>query len=147
MMRALSLTEPWATLVAIGAKQWETRIWSTPYRGRLAIAAAKSFPRECYELVDTQPFAAALFNDAVRPVISRWHLGHIIAVVDLIDCIRITANNAPPEPEFSFGDYTPGRFMFKLENVRRLATPVPCKGALGIWTVPAEIAAQVERFE
>lgn len=40
-MKGLSLTQPWATLVAIGAKRIETRIWATSYRGPLAIHAAK----------------------------------------------------------------------------------------------------------
>ena len=43
-MKALTLTQPWASLVAIGAKRIETRSWSTPYRGLLAIHAAKGFP-------------------------------------------------------------------------------------------------------
>lgn len=34
-MRGLSLTQPWATLVAIGAKKIETRSWTTTYRGAL----------------------------------------------------------------------------------------------------------------
>lgn len=38
-IKALSLTQPWATLVAIGAKKIETRSWQTPYRGRLAMLA------------------------------------------------------------------------------------------------------------
>ena len=33
-MRALSLTQPWATAIALGIKHWETRSWSTSYRGR-----------------------------------------------------------------------------------------------------------------
>lgn len=41
-MKALSLWQPWATLIAIGAKQYETRGWSTPYRGPLIIHAAKT---------------------------------------------------------------------------------------------------------
>lgn len=59
-MKALSLTQPWATLVAIGAKRLETRSWSTTYRGPLAIHAAKRFPRNCQELVLHEPFASAL---------------------------------------------------------------------------------------
>ena len=43
-MRALSLTEPWATLVAIEAKRIETRSWQTGYRGELLIHAAKNYP-------------------------------------------------------------------------------------------------------
>lgn len=39
-MRGLSLTEPWATLVAIGAKKIETRSWGTDYRGPIVIHAS-----------------------------------------------------------------------------------------------------------
>jgi hypothetical protein len=41
---ALFLTEPWASLVALGEKRTETRSRHTPYRGPLAIHAAKSLP-------------------------------------------------------------------------------------------------------
>lgn len=41
-MQALSLWQPWATLIAIGAKTIETRSWGTRYRGRIAIHAAKT---------------------------------------------------------------------------------------------------------
>ena len=40
-MKVLTLTQPWATLVAIGAKHIETRSWATSYRGPLAIHAGK----------------------------------------------------------------------------------------------------------
>lgn len=39
-MKALTLWQPWASLVALGVKTVETRSWSTPYRGPLAIHAA-----------------------------------------------------------------------------------------------------------
>ncbi len=40
-MRTLTLTQPWATLVALGAKTIETRSWQTSYRGPLAIHAGQ----------------------------------------------------------------------------------------------------------
>ena len=40
-MKALSLTQPWASLVADGRKTTETRSWLTHYRGPLAIHATK----------------------------------------------------------------------------------------------------------
>lgn len=40
-MKVLTVTEPWATLIAIGAKQIETRSWPTGYRGPIAIHASK----------------------------------------------------------------------------------------------------------
>jgi hypothetical protein len=39
----------------------------------------------------------------------------------------------PPEPELSFGDYTPGRYAWILTNVKALPEPIPAKGALGLW--------------
>jgi len=44
MLRGFTLTQPWASLVAGGAKHNETRDWYTSYRGLLAIHAAKTFP-------------------------------------------------------------------------------------------------------
>ncbi|MFL5577327.1 MAG: ASCH domain-containing protein [Gemmatimonadaceae bacterium] len=54
-MKALTLTQPWATLVAIGAKTIETRSWPTHYRGEVAIHAAKGFPDWARQIVDGEP--------------------------------------------------------------------------------------------
>ena len=59
-MKALSITQPWATLIAIGAKTIETRSWSTLYRGDLAIHAAKGFPRYARETLFEEAFRVPL---------------------------------------------------------------------------------------
>ena len=41
-MKALSVKQPWANMIASGAKTIETRTWATPYRGRLLIISSKS---------------------------------------------------------------------------------------------------------
>ncbi len=155
-MKAISLTQPWATLVAIGAKRIETRSWSTRYRGPLAIHAAKGFPVTCQDLIGQMPFSAALlprFRDGFKGVVTALPRGSVIALARLIDCRRIVtreyihadagassayrANSEmfPPaeEPELSFGDYTHGRFAWILDDVVALAEPIPAKGALGLW--------------
>jgi len=43
-MKALSLWQPWATLVAMEEKRIETRCWKTDYRGELAIHATMKRP-------------------------------------------------------------------------------------------------------
>ncbi len=58
-MKAISLLQPWATLVAIGAKRIETRSWATNYRGPLAIHASKS-PKMVNKLTWDEPFYSAL---------------------------------------------------------------------------------------
>lgn len=45
-MRAITVHQPWASLVAANVKTIETRSWSTKYRGPLAIHAAKRLPKE-----------------------------------------------------------------------------------------------------
>ncbi len=39
-MKAITLQQPWASLVAAGATNIVTRTWQTKYRGRLALHAA-----------------------------------------------------------------------------------------------------------
>jgi hypothetical protein len=166
-MKALTLTQPWATLIAIGAKHIETRSWSTSYRGPLAIHAAKGLgsvggKRGFYDLCYSQPFLSVLEPAMTGerdiagfkvPHIDPGYLpmGAIVATCDLVDCVPTWADWAsvepyftgqhgdhvwhvpPPEPERSFGDYTPGRFAWLLSNVKALPEPVPCKGALSLW--------------
>ena len=132
-MKALSLTQPWATLVAIGAKRIETRSWPTPYRGPLAIHAAKNFPRDCKELCLVPPFRAALVRGGIHRI-SDLPLGSIIATCTLFDCQKtdFLASQIGIE-EADFGNYAFGRFGFLLRDVAPLEIPITVKGALGLW--------------
>lgn len=102
-MKALTLTQPWASLVALGAKRIETRSWRTPYRGSLAIHAAKGFPADARSELDTfvfygafRPDHAAMLkregvrlvpNECAREVIGKLPFGAVIATCRLISCI------------------------------------------------------------
>ncbi len=138
-MKALTVMQPWATLVALGAKRIETRSWSTSYRGPLAIHASGRISREAAVICREPPFREALAaggygeesGSASNPF--GLPLGAVIAVALLVDVQRITRAHAPAEPERSFGDYTPGRFAWLLDHVRLLPEPVAAKGALGLW--------------
>lgn len=44
-MKAITIWQPWASLIACGAKKYETRGWPTKYRGPIAIHAAAKDPR------------------------------------------------------------------------------------------------------
>lgn len=135
-MKGLTLTQPWATAIANGWKMVETRSWRTHYQGTIAIHAAKGFPR------DARAFASdAGFNVRTLP------LSSIIATAQLIGCRRTEdVAHQLDENELSYGDYTPGRWAWFLTDIRRLSQPVPCKGALSLWTVPEDIAACVHQF-
>ncbi len=153
-MKALTLTQPWATLVAIGAKRFETRSWTTKYRGSLMIHAAKGFPVKVQHLCFSEPFRLYLgdYIDFGVPFLGnhRFPLGYVIATCDLVDIIRIgdiqehyfyPVNGVghfsvpPEEPELSFGNYSPGRYAWILANVKQLKEPEVARGALGLWDV------------
>jgi hypothetical protein len=154
MMKTLTLLQPWATLVALEAKRIETRSWYTTYRGPLAIHAAKRMPKAAISLCWEAPFRTALETGGYRagdgPASNPFGLplGAVIAVAALLDVRSIRLENQPAEPEYSFGDYTPGRFAWILRDVHRLTEPVPARGRLGLWEwtppdVPVEAGAMV----
>jgi hypothetical protein len=138
-MKTLTLLQPWATLVALEAKRIETRSWFTSYRGPLAIHAAKRMPKAAISLCWQAPFRTALeaggYSAGDCPATNPFGLplGAVIAVVVLIDVQHITLEYRPAQPEYSFGDYTPGRFAWILRDVHRLPEPVQAKGRLGLW--------------
>ena len=128
-MKALSLTQPWATLIAVGAKRMETRIWGTSYRGPLAIHASKRMSADDRALAESQPFKTAL--DAHGGAGVPLPLGCIVAVVNLVDCRRFDGH-LPPEPEASFGWYKMGRWCWMLSDAEPTLL-YPATGRLGLW--------------
>lgn len=153
-LRVISLTQPWATLCALGEKLFETRGWRTHYRGRIAIAAAKGFPEECLELCDVEPFWSTLRQHGIKDV-DALPRGVILSVGELVSCesttdvlVKICAGQAGGAHEELFGDYSAGRFAFGLRGMVALKTPVPCRGALSIWTAPPDVErAVLEQLE
>jgi len=139
-MLAISLWQIWATLVSIGAKKYETRHWPTPYRGPLIIHAAKKWNHELYSLALMDPFAKCLREGGYN--VSGGYdakgnglpLGAFLCVVDLVEIVRTEdVVNSLSEQEVSFGNYLPGRFAWKLDNVRIFPEPVPARGYQGLW--------------
>lgn len=132
-MKAITLIQPWATLVAIGAKKIETRSWATDYRGPLAIHAAKGFPVAA-RAVCTENYTIRWHLRQARIDVDELPRGVIVAVCRLVDCRRIRGKvDEPRYSEVCFGDYTPGRYAWVLEDVRPVIPPIPAKGALGLW--------------
>lgn len=147
-MKAISLWQSWATLVAIGAKSIETRAYATKVRGTIAIHAAKHWTKELAALTATEPFASVLdaagyWNPAQLPK------GKIVAVCELYDCRKIcdgylnggNVTSYVTANERAFGNYATGRYAWMLRNVRALPEPIPFRGAQGFFEVPDELLA------
>lgn len=142
--RALSVWQPYATLIAIGAKQYETRSWATPYRGELAIHAAKrpARPDEIGSWIGGT-LARHGYGD-----LHRLPLGAVLCIVRLVDVVPVETVRALAETdrrirmdEPALADhemaakrhYSPGRYAWQLEFVRRVVPPIPARGAQGLW--------------
>lgn len=130
-MKALTLWQPWAWLIAAGAKHYETRSWATNYRGLLAIHAAKRFTNA----------EVAAFNDFRLRFPAELHsyrepmaLGAMLCIVKLT-AIYHTEDVLPnlASSEKAFGNYAPGRAAWKLELIEVFPDPIPAKGAQGLW--------------
>ena len=133
-MKALTLTQPWATLVALGEKAIETRSWYTPFRGEIAIHAAMGFPGWAKRLCFEEPFSIVLSKHGLSP--DNLPLGRILCTVSLEDCIETRSLNPdyPSEQERAFGDFSYGRFAWLLAGPLQTFDPAPyVKGHLGLW--------------
>lgn len=140
IMKALSLWQPWASLVALGAKKYETRSWSTAYRGPLLICSAKKWNRGLAALAVSEPFITALGEDRIQQGLP---LGQALCVASLTWIYEIHAQKLrsgltdyvlPNETERAFGDYRPGRFAWRLMNIRAFK-PFPIIGRQGFFNV------------
>lgn len=147
-MKAITLQQPWATLVAIGAKRIETRSWRTAYRGPLVITASKRWPKKAQMIALSSPFIEQLNKANYLPDIP---LGVIVATCKLVDCLPMEAHiclpgifdeypNLNTSMERAFGDFNVidlhngrRRWAFVLTEVRRISRPVHVKGGLGLW--------------
>ena len=154
-MKALTMTQPWATLVAVGENSIETRSWGTSYRGSLAIHSAKGFPRDARELCGRSPYREGLRRHGYEDALSL-PLGAVIAVAELVDVIKFTRGTLGdvraraqkgefPPHEADFGDFSPGRYGWFLEDVRALREPIPARGMLGLWEVSEDTQARINR--
>jgi len=124
-MKALSLKQPWADLIKIGAKTIETRKWETTYRGELLICASKNVD------VASMKYFQGLFS----PVeLEEVKTGVAVCVAELYDCREMTKED---EGQALCEVYGEGRWKaksFLLRNVRPIK-PFMVKGQLGIFDV------------
>lgn len=145
-MKAISLWQPWASLMAVGIKLNETRHWATSYRGDIAICAAKrSEPISAelraviWERRDKFPYAGNL-----EELLSELPRGAVLCVVALHDIRTTDWERERINPaEFASGNYAPGRFAWRTANLRTLREPVPAVGRQSLFNLPPDVEARV----
>ena len=126
-MKAITIKQPWATLIAEGYKEYEFRTWKTKYRGDILIHAGKGIDKNAMERFKHlnleypvgQIIAKAIITDCVK-VDDR--LRDVLAKKDPIvykDVINKTSNDWDG-------------YGFKLENIEKI-NPIEVNGKLSLW--------------
>lgn len=149
-MKALSLRQPWATAVAIGVKQWETRSWRPrDLPGRIAIHASanRNLRMDGFAILWANADIRRAFTNAGFDLIQwdnwdRLPFGAIIATCS-VDALAPAEWVAAGPAEQLLGDFSEGRSGWRLTGVQPLTQPIPCKGHLGLWTIPPNIEAEM----
>lgn len=182
-MKALTIRQPWASLIAAGVKAIETRSWSTSFRGPLAIHAGKASGLEgIVDYEDGWEFVriggwsvgrAGASSGAptgsmemygpdgshidlpLGAVVATCTLADVVPIADVEDEFGADPTRCPVEvwngadgldiarwddgwnldsvtDQLPFGDFTPGRYAFILEDITP-CDPVPAKGRQGLW--------------
>lgn len=137
-MHALTLHQPFATLIALEAKRVETRGWPAPAwlpGQRIAIHAGKG--TDYLPLIHAEPFAAALAGLGLETG-ALLPMGAVVCTAVLDRCTMMTPAaiavlEADNPVEHAFGHYEPGRFAWVLRDVQVFAEPIPARGYQKVW--------------
>lgn len=119
-MKALTIKEPWASLIVQGFKKYEFRSWKTNYRGKILIHAGLS--KEKIEK----------FNNYNLDISS----GEIVGEAYITDCILVDEKFDKALREIDSNVYCSnhvGLYAFKLEKIAKYDKKIKVKGRLGLW--------------
>lgn len=130
-MKTLTLWQPYASLIADGLKQYETRSWSTKYRGVMLIHSSKKWDgtlkAERDHLARTHPALSHYWNLDLP-------LGCIVVAVELVKVHRVEdIRDELSELERAVGNYADKRFAWEMKVVKIPDEPIPAKGQQGLW--------------
>lgn len=136
----ISLWEPYAFLIVVGAKRNETRHW-LPFPGvlkvgdLLGIQAAKRWTKAQIDICQSAKFRPTLEAHGITfDSAPKLPLGALLGVTHVVEFIRTEDALKDIHPlEYAFGNYEPDRYAWRLEVIHRYAFPIPMVGQQRIW--------------
>ncbi len=126
-MKALSIRQPWATLIVTGHKKIENRTWSTNHRGLILIHASKAFDYEGWEWIRRNEVLNITESDNLLSA----PRGGIVGIAKLVNVLKPDKG----EPNM-FRDMN--QYSWVLEDAKPLRFQ-PYKGKLGLFEYALEI--------
>lgn len=143
-IRGLTLWRPWAAAIVHGPKRIENRpwfpslsfldrLWVAIHAGRRWDAAGARFIAETW----TECPAAIDHDEEEAGWPSTFAEQGVVGVARVVE-VRPLDEVGPIGAEWAFGPW-----CWMLEDVRALPTPIPCRGAQGLWRLPDAVLAAV----
>jgi hypothetical protein len=132
-MKAISIRQPWATLISQGTKTIEVRSWQTNYRGPLLIVSGLNPFEGLKKFKETDSEGRHKVEDEEFTGLDFLHFGHAICICELYDIEPF----ARKHEKAALCPYYPDLFAWHLRNIR-LVKPVPIKGKLNFFEVDDE---------
>jgi activating signal cointegrator 1 len=142
-MKAITLHQPWATLVVRGLKRYETRSWNTDYRGPLLIHASSRWDKALQAIARSFPFKHVIDDPDNLP--RGWIIGmvQVVRTLRTEEWVRYNPQYADSD-EYYFGDFNKGRWAWELGKPILFETPIPAKGALSLWRPGADLMPLIQ---
>lgn len=146
-MKAITIKQPWASLIVEGVKDIENRTWATKFRGRVLIhASAKPvnmrnpnnvFTSQQWDTLTIDKKVQLMSNGTSYLPLSN---SSIIGSVEIVDCV---INHSSVWAERTDGVLVGNKFFTKedtntiynwiLANPIMFPVPIPAKGRLSFW--------------
>lgn len=137
---ALTLWQPWATLLVAGYKRHETRSWRPAWRERwIAVHAAKKEPpwvRDAMQAEHPAGWAAAAWRCLQELGVERYAelpRGCVLGMADVTGILPACEADPATDDDALLGDWSAGRYAWRVGRVCQFARPVPARGRQRLW--------------
>lgn len=158
-LRMITARQPWAECIALRVKPTENRPVPTDYRGWFGIHAGRKWVHEAMG----HPWVQAAFHvehpslvgETAERLQRELPARALVAVARLVDCHEAEGGCCPP---WGARSYDGGRrdgprrvYHWRMEDVRRIATPYPVRGNVGwfyrqvpVSVLPGDVLAELD---
>lgn len=166
-MRALTIRQPEASFVADGIKPHETRSWMAPqehWMTTIGIHAGKRIPtmNDLAAIAARHALLGGGLLDVKQP--EDYVYGALLATANIWECVQVQRweDMGTDEDPLVYaicdrvgtteqlalvidglGDYSVGRWIWLLSDIRKLDDPIPVRGQQGLWRLDSTVADEL----
>ena len=138
-MKAITIKQPWASLIVEGIKDIENRTWPTKFRGRILIHSGIKIDQS-YFIEKIWGIPLDVQKNGREAILRGMPIGSIIGSVEIVDCVinhpSVWAEKTEVITDEEFGIfpvYGKKIYNWVLANPIKFKEPIPAKGKLSFW--------------